>query len=286
MRKYPTPWQYLVDLIATGRLKAAYASGDRKAIANAEAAYKGLSEDEVVFSAPTTRKDGKLVVNMTCKRGFKLNDIVFNTGTLAKMVAQNANLMAAHEDLNTSQITGFYFCEDADQLHLLINPNSNLHEALKMTGYEFPPENYKTTIYPQRDDVLLAEGEIAITHPVVAGTVFVSYVQAPKSPLEQLRERADAGEDVVNTEKFSLKDGLIPETSAELLESGAPLTDLTQGGSPGPIVEHEFSKDGTELAEAAADKTVAIQETAKAESPAEEPVQEEAPAQTQQKKKK
>uniref|UniRef100_A0AAU8KXR2 Uncharacterized protein n=1 Tax=Pantoea phage Survivor TaxID=3232176 RepID=A0AAU8KXR2_9CAUD len=278
MRKYPTPWQYLVDLIATGRLKAAYASGDRKAIANAEAAYKGLSEDEVVFSAPVTRKDGKLVVNMTCKRGFKLNDIVFNTGTLAKMVAQNANLMAAHEDLNTSQITGFYFCEDADQLHLLINPNSNLHEALKMTGYEFPPENYKTTIYPQRDDVLLAEGEIAITHPVVAGTVYVSYVQQPQSHEEIAQRVAD--------ENNVIRSQLIPETPAELLESGAPLTDLTQGGSPGPIVEHEFSKDATELAEGAADKTVAIQEAAKAEAPAEEPAQEEAPAQTQQKKKK
>lgn len=262
MRKYPTPWQYLVDIVAQGRLKAAYASNNPKVRAEADKNFRGLTEDEVVFEALAPRKDGKQAYSLTCKvRGFKLNELTFATGNLGKMITQNANLMARHEDLETSQITGFYFCEDADQLHLLVHPNSNIHEALKMTGYEFQPEHYKSELYAHRDDILQADGVVSIDHPVVAGQIYISYVQAPKSPLEQIKERADAGENVFNTGTFSLTE--------------APKVDADQAGPVDYVTPFEFSKDATALAEGAADKTVAVQDAAKVD---EAPAQETAPA--------
>lgn len=271
MRKYPTPWQYLVDIVAQGRLKAAYASNNPKVRAEADKNFRGLTEDEVVFEALAPRKDGKQAYSLTCKvRGFKLNELTFATGSLGKMITQNANLMAQHEDLATSQITGFYFCEDADQLHLLVHPNSNIHEALKMTGYEFQPEHYTAELYTKRDEVLQANGAVTIKHPVVAGDIYISYVQAPKS--------VDTDKDAAGVEAF--------KAAAAFVEP--PLVDNTQGGPVDYVApfEHEFSKDATALAEGAAEKTVAVQEAAKVdEVPAEEAPAEEPVVQIQKKKK-
>lgn len=258
MRKYPTPWQYLVDIVAQGRLKAAYASNNPKVRAEADKNFRGLTEDEVVFEALAPRKDGKQAYSLTCKvRGFKLNELTFATGSLGKMIAQNANLMAQHEDLATSQITGFYFCEDADQLHLLVHPNSNIHEALKMTGYEFQPEHYKSELYAHRDDILQADGVVSINHPVVAGQIYISYVQALKN--------TNADKDAAGVEAF--------KAASEFVEP--PVVDNSQAGPVDYVTPFEFSKDATALAEGAADKTVAVQDAAKVD---EAPAQETAPA--------
>lgn len=230
MRKYPTPWQYLVDIVAQGRLKAAYASGDRKVRDLTDKNFRGLNEDEVVFEAvPGVRKDGKLAYSMTCKvRGFKIAELQFATGSLAKMVMRNANLMGTHEDLNTSQITGFYFCEDADQLHLLVHPNSNIHEALKMTGYEFEPQHYNVQAYAERDEVLLADGVVTVKHPVVAGEIYVSYVQNAGKSLEQELEEAGHGNPTA-------REGLenLTVNSKHYTLDKTPVTDPDQGGQIG-----------------------------------------------------
>lgn len=253
MRKYPTPWQYLVDIIAQGRLKAAYASNDRKVRAAHDAAYRGLTEDEVVFEALPARKDGKLAYSMTSKvRGFKLAEVPFVTGSLAKMVKQNANLMAVHEDLATSQITGFYFCEDADQLHLLVHPNSNIHEALKMTGYEFEPQHYNVQAYAERDNVLQANGVVTIKHPVVAGEIYISHVQPYVAPVQEAPIQFSE-----ETYQAKLKT-VVADVAAE---AGEQQVDIS----------------ATVLAEEAADKSVAIQEAASVvpvSIPAEEVVEE------------
>lgn len=286
MRKYPTPWQYLVDLVGQGRLKAAYASGDAKQRAEAEKNFRGLTEDEVVFEKLVDRKDGKLGYSLTCKvRGFKIKELTFATGSLAKMIQQNANLMVQHEDLATSQITGFYFCEDADQLHLLVHPNSNIHEALKMTGYEFQPEHYSATMYAGRDEILQADGVVSIEHPVIAGQIYISYVQ-PTGSAEQELENAGFGD-------FGKRDGLesLQINNAPYSET-APVTDLTKGGQIGAV--------GEPTAPAAEDKVVipsvvnpvivkedetAVESETANEQPAEETPAEEPVVQIQKKKK-
>lgn len=279
MRKYPTPWQYLVDIVAQGRLKAAYASNDPKVRAAADKNFRGLVEDEVVF-APVGNKNGKLVYSMTSKvRGFAIKELAFATGSLTKMVQQNANLMVKHDDLDSSQITGFYFCEDADQLHLLVNPNSNIHEALKMTGYEFQPEHYNVVMYAGRDAILKADGIVSIAHPVIAGEVFISYVQPvvregyksslQEEPIQFATEPYDPSAPFLAKEAQSDK---VPEVGEE-------------AGIPG-YVAPSFA----ELIDPAVEKSVAVQEAAKV-VPVSTPVEEEAaveekPVVQQQKKKK
>ena len=277
MRKYPTPWQYLVDIIAQGRLKAAYASNDRKVRAAHDVAYRGLTEDEVVFEALPARKDGKLAYSMTSKvRGFKLAEVPFVTGSLAKMVKQNANLMVAHEDLATSQITGFYFCEDADQLHLLVHPNSNIHEALKMTGYEFEPQHYNVQAYAERDVVLQADGVVTIKHPVVAGEIYISHVQPYVPPIENrgvvsgfIAEDEPAYQSSLQEApvKFATEpyDPSAPYVAKEAQPESLPEIPALDKA---PAVGEEAGIPGyvapsfTELTEDAVAKTVAIQEAA------------------------
>lgn len=265
MRKYPTPWQYLVDIVGQGRLKAAYASNNPKVRAEADKNFRGLTEDEVVFEKLADRKDGKLGYSLTCKvRGFKINELTFATGNLSKMIIQNANLMAQHEDLGTSQITGFYFCEDADQLHLLVHPNSNVHEALKMTGYEFLPEHYNVDLYAQRDEILQANGVVTINHPVVAGQIYVSYVQPVKSTEQEL-EDAGFGEP-------TKRDGLESlSINQEPYQDKAPVIDPTKGGQIGYVAEPTTSSDDKVIIPSVVNPVV-VKEEAPAEKPAEEPV--------------
>lgn len=254
MRKYPTPWQYLVDIVGQGRLKAAYASNNPKVRAEADKNFRGLTEDEVVFEKLADRKDGKLGYSLTCKvRGFKINELAFATGNLSKMVIQNANLMAQHEDLATSQITGFYFCEDADQLHLLVHPNSNVHEALKMTGYEFLPEHYNVELYAQRDEILQADGVVTVNHPVVAGQIYVSYVQPVKSTEQDSKDALLLGNQEVESEK-------------------APETDLTKGGPIGFVADSATSDDKVIIPSVVNPVVVKEEAPAQETAPAEEPV--------------
>lgn len=255
MRKYPTPWQYLVDIVAQSRLKAAYASNNAKTIKQAEAYYKGLTEDEVVFSTPFKNPNtGKWVVSMTSHaRGFKLADVNFNTGSLIKMVGANASHMATHDSLETSTVTGFYYSEEAEQNHLLVHPDSNIHEALKMTGYEFSPENYAINLYPERDGILKADGEVDISHPVVAGKVFISYVQRPVESAPQ-----SAPFSVEGVDETILNGG--PVAEGFKLE-----TEMTQEGEALPPAEGVIAQEGEEPKEAT-------------EEVAKEEVQEEQPA--------
>lgn len=282
MRKYPTPWQYLVDIVAQGRLKAAYASNDPKVRAAADKNFRGLVEDEVVF-APVGNKNGKLVYSMTSKvRGFAIKELAFATGSLTKMVQQNANLMVKHDDLDSSQITGFYFCEDADQLHLLVNPNSNIHEALKMTGYEFQPEHYSVVMYAGRDAILKADGVVSIAHPVIAGEVFISYVQ-PVAPTEKRGVIPSFIPEDEPTYQSSLQDEPVL-FAKEAYDPSAPVVG-EEAGIPG-YVAPSFA----ELTDPAVEKSVAVQEAAKVvpvSTPVEEEtVVEEKPVVQQQKKKK
>lgn len=201
MRKVPTTWQYLLDIITKVRLDTAAKSKDPAWRAKQERYYKGLSEDECTFSRPTRPADasGKWEVDITCKgRGWKLEKVRYNTGTIFGMTRAASNYMVREEGLETQNVTGLYWLVGSERLHLLAHPQSNIWEALQLTGYEFSPAQFTTEIYPSRNVELRADGHIDIKDSVVAGRIYLSYVQhqpqpstvAPvESPLESILKR-------------------------------------------------------------------------------------------------
>lgn len=209
MRQTPTPWQYLIDLVSSARIKAAYKSGDQKLIDQAEKYYRSLSEDECVFTTPVKVPEalGKYQCDMSVKgRGFKIEKLRFNTGTVSAMVRPQANYMVEKKSLDTVTVTGLYFVVETDQLHLVIHPRSNIWEALKMTGYEFAPATFSTVSYDNRDTNLKADGHVDIKLPVVAGRIYISYVQrdvvTPPVAATEVVEQKEALNTVVEDKPF------------------------------------------------------------------------------------
>lgn len=210
MTKTPTIMQYLVDLVAKSKLQAAYASGDADLIAKQEKYYKGLSESEVTFTKPfnSALTGGKWQTTMTCKsRGFQITKLTYNTGTIKALTAAVIQGMAQKSSLDLISVAGVYFVEGSDNIHLVVEKDSNIFEALKLTGFEIPVDAFKTTVYDARNEELKADGHVDIDHSVVAGRILLSYIQRQQitktdSPLEQIRARAEAGENVVNDQPY------------------------------------------------------------------------------------
>lgn len=301
MSTLKTPFQYLLDLTGAARINAAKATGDKAAIAKAERFYLDLKESECEFTKPfkNVLAGNKWQTDVTVRtRGFKIPALRYNTGTLSPMIRPNANIMANKSSLDLSTVTGLYHVYETEADHLLVHPNSNIFEALKMTGYVFENSEYEITWFPARDENQKADGYVDIKHSVVSGRVYLSIVQK-----EVNKDNAPAPKDVAPVTPVQVK-GVVEETSAPVAEGVKLEGDVVQSGETlAPVeggvdaedaaiqalLDADKKGDATVLAEGAADKTVAVQEAAKVvapqeEAPAEEPAVEEAPAQQKKKK--
>lgn len=179
MQQTPTPWQYLLSIVTKSKLAAAATSKDPAFRARQERYYTDLQESECVFSRPIKSGESWLV-DVTCRgRGFQLKGLPYKTGTLVPMFKPMTNIMVKKEALDLNTMTGVYFVMENEQLHLLVHPQSNIWEALKMTGYEFSPSQFSTEVYPERNDLLKADGHVDIKDTVVSGRIYISYIQKP-----------------------------------------------------------------------------------------------------------
>lgn len=279
MSTQKTAFQYLLDLTGAARIKAAKDSGNAASIAKAERFYTNLQESECVFTTPWRNPlaNNRWETDITCMgRGFKIPSLRYNTGTLSPMILSHANFMANKSSLDLSTVTGLYHVYETDTDHLLIHPQSNVFEALKMTGFTFQPEEFEVTMYQQRNVDQKADGYVDIKHSVVAGRIYLSHVQrelksgqsdaAPTSVVGTLEETKDPVAEGVklDTEMTSTGESLTP------VEGGQG----TEDEQIRALLDADKNNDATVLAEGAADKTVAIQDAAKVV-----PVQEETPAQ-------
>ncbi|UQT03322.1 hypothetical protein YUBABA_01160 [Serratia phage vB_SmaM-Yubaba] len=184
MQQTPTTWQYLLDLVTKSKLKAASESKDPAFRARQEKYYTDLKESECAFSKPV-RKGDLWYVTITCRgRGFQLQDLPYKTGTLFPMVKPMANYVMEPSSVAVNTMTGLYYVMSNEHLHLQVHPQSNLWEALKMTGYEFSPSQFTTTMFEGRNEELAADGFIDIKDTVVSGRIYVSYLQKRAEKVE------------------------------------------------------------------------------------------------------
>ncbi|AEV89689.1 hypothetical protein OBP_252 [Pseudomonas phage OBP] len=212
-----TPFQYLLDLTGASRIKAAKATGDAAAIAKAERFYLGLDESECEFTTPWQNPlaGNKWQVDVTVRtRGFKIPGLRFNTGTLSPMIRPGANIMANKSSLDLSTVTGLYHVYESDADHLLIHPNSNIYEALKMTGFVFDTSAFEVTWYPERDKDQKADGYVDVKHPVVAGRLFLSVVQREVSGAPNVPP-------VLPTDAKNIIEGKSEETEVQLVKASS-----------------------------------------------------------------
>lgn len=217
MQQTPTPWQFLLDIISAAKLKAAETIQNPIAREAAIKKYKDLREGECKFSTPIKNKTtaGAWLVDITVAgRGFKLESVAYKTGTIIGMSKPNANVMLMAETLDLSTTTGLYFVEQTQQLHLLVHPQSNIWEALQMTGYQFSPKQFQAVQYDTRNTDLKADGHIDISDSVVAGRVYVSFIQrsVEKAPVSEVIPPEEAGLpiNVEGLEQAKVDAGLTP----------------------------------------------------------------------------
>lgn len=184
MQQTPSPWQYLLDIVIKSKLAAAAASKDPAFRARQEKYYTDLKEDQCEFSTPV-RKGDNWYVTITCReRGFQLVDLPYKTGALFPMVKPMANYVLEPSSIAINTMTGLYYVMSNEHLHLQVHPQSNIWEALKMTGYEFAPKHFVTNMYEQRNEELAADGHIDINHSVVTGRIYISYLQKHAEKVE------------------------------------------------------------------------------------------------------
>lgn len=176
MQQNPTCNQYLLNIFTESKLKAALSLKDPAARAKQEKFYTDVKETECIFTRPVL-KDGKWAVDITCAgRGWKYQGLRYNTGKLLGLVNAKANYTIEREKLRTQTVTGLYYAVDKDTLHLVVQPQSNIWEALLMTGYRFDPKEFSVHEYPNRDEALLADGHVDIRNTVVAGRIYITHV--------------------------------------------------------------------------------------------------------------
>lgn len=245
MTKTPTVMQHLVNLVATSKLNAAYATKDPEIIAKQEKCYKNLSETEVTFTKPfsSVLTGGKWQTTMTCKsRGFQINKLTYNTGTLKALTAAVIQGIAQKSSLDLVTVPGVYFVDGSENIHLVVEKDSNIFDALKLTGFEFPTEAFKTTMYEARDTELKADGHVDIDHSVVAGRFLLSYIQRnPATGTQTPAPAAAAVEPVVDTKGESSTETQPTATNkvASSYDATAALTVKASGG------EEEITEENT-----------------------------------------
>lgn len=175
--------QYLLDLFTTAQLAAADKTKDQKQIALAEKKYKNLQESEVTFgSFIRDAKTGKYSVKVTAKsRGNWVVNMTFNTGTIAKLSAKNQQGATQVSALDLVSIPTLLYVQENDSRYLVVEKDSNISEALKLTGYSFPEGSFVPTIYGKPDATSKAVGQVDIDHPIVAGRFLIAYLGKAKA---------------------------------------------------------------------------------------------------------
>ncbi|EBY9763912.1 hypothetical protein D5W64_12435 [Salmonella enterica subsp. enterica serovar Saintpaul] len=223
MQQNPTCYQYLLNIFTQSKLDIAAKLKDPAARAKQERFYTNVKETECVFSRPVL-KDGKWSVDITCAgRGWKYQGLRFNTGGLLGLVGPKANYTIELDRLRTQTITGLYYAVDKETLHLVVQPKSNIWEALQMTGYSFSPSEFSVVDYETRDETILADGHVDIRNKIVAGRIYITHVARhtfkPEAVVEETTAPATAG---IQEEPKDLPEAVIKgesvETTPELSE--------------------------------------------------------------------
>lgn len=207
--------QYLLDLFTNAQLKHAYSTNDLKYIALAEKKYKDLDESEVVFGQfVRNAKTGRYLVKVSAKgRGNWSNEISLNTGTidaLSRAKQQGAEEISA---LDLVSIPTLLYIEENKSRYLVVEKDTNVSEALKLTGYSFPEDSFVPTIYGSPKPDSRAVGHVDIDHPIVAGRFLIAYIGKGKEEVAKPSETIDRkssnvelkseGNPQVTSEKFS-----------------------------------------------------------------------------------
>lgn len=240
MTKIPTIMQYLVTLVANSRLNAAYATKDAATITKAEKQYKDLSEDEVTFTKPfsSVLTGGKWQTTMTCvKRGWQIQKLTYNTGTLKALTASVLQGIAHKETLGLATLPGVFYVEETGNIHLLVEKDSNVFDALKRTGYEFPTDSFKTVMYDTRDVEAFTDGYVDIDHSVVAGRFMLSYIQ--RKPVQEPAPQVG-----VQTLSVSKEEGPLAQEAAKITEGEQTLNTETSKVEE-PAQEEEITEENT-----------------------------------------
>lgn len=245
MSQTPSIMQYLVDLIASSRLKQAQENGKKAEIDLAESRYRNLSEKEVTFSKPV-RVGNKWQVSITsAKRNFKIEKVAYNTGTLSALTKAVAQGIAKKASLVNISVPGLYYVDETDQLYLVLEDESNIHDGLGLTGYTFPPENFRVDIKTDRDNEFGSDGHIDIDHSVVAGRFQLFYIKRQQKPEsttndddQKTGDVVEKKEDVQNNENQSQTQSQQPENKLgqlvakeeQILDQKEDTTNQTQEG--------------------------------------------------------
>jgi hypothetical protein len=178
MSQVPTIKQYLLDLLVKSQLDAADRTKDPKQIALAEKKYKGLTEKEVEFGDYVLDpKTGKYSVKLVAKtRNWTLQKMTFNTGTIEALSRKNQQGAAQISALEMVTSPGLIYVQENDSRYLAVEPDANIFEAMKLTGYEFPADSFVPTIYGEPKEDSKAVGQVDLDHPIVAGRFLLYYI--------------------------------------------------------------------------------------------------------------
>lgn len=246
----PTINQYLLDLFATAQLNAAQKTKDPKAIAKANNRYGNLTEAEVKFGAfVRDDKTGKYTVTLSSNsRGWGATKVSFNTGTIAALSRKNQQGGATLKALDLVTTPTLLYVDENDSRYLAVEKDTNIFEALKLTGYEFPADSFVPTIYGTPDLVNRAVGHVDLEHPIVVGRFFIYWfnqgtAQAPTDPAKN-----GSVEPVEDVE-------VIPPTT-QTADEPPVLEDKPTDGVEGEGTTEPTSEEPVEGQEAAAEEPV------------------------------
>jgi hypothetical protein len=183
MRMYPTPWQYFLDIISANRIKEVTATGNQAEIEKVLYRYANLREDEVVFSdakfveKPLRPSSSYWLISYDCiGRKYRRPDIAFRSIPLKDMLHTRPEVAAAEFHRITKP--GFYLDRISGQYHILLHKDTNLWEALRMSGYEYDPERYTFEQYESYRMGYQADGHVDIKYPFIEGRIYVTYIVA------------------------------------------------------------------------------------------------------------
>lgn len=240
MTKLHTPWQYLLDIVGSARIKEAEQSGDPAFLKQQRAYYQDLDESECTFTTPYQHPDNKKywLTNMTClPRKFKLNRLRFNTGKIDNMIEPNAGYITERNSLNRSTVENLYRVFDhLDTYHLLVKKDTDLDAALEMTGFRFQASEYTKVMYETRNKEFEADGHFDIVTPIIAGRIYITYVIRDLEAEHKAAAEEKAAQEELN--KAPVAENVAPvEPTKPEVEEDAPVETVEAESSEGEVVK-------------------------------------------------
>lgn len=264
MEKVPTINQYLLNLVSGVQITAAEKSKDAKKIAIANRDYKDLKESEVTFG-PFVRDDatGKWSTSIRANtRGWTLRKQVFSTGTIKGLARANQQGGEKLDALTLLRTPNLVYIQENDSYYLVVEKDTNVFEALKLTGYEFPADSFVPTIYGKPNKDNWAVGHVDLEHPIVAGRFLLYYLQSDSKP-------AGNGKDTNDQTKTDLKlqggtnvtsDNSQEQARANSNEGDQANPSSTQTSLKGPV--EPGRSEGTDKGNGQANSTDAVKDPA------------------------